>query len=344
MIAQMHFTGVESAAMILNDDRARMIPKLDPREQHFRIPSSCAGMSLFLRYLPPMGGEAGRASRIVLYVHGATFPSGLSIAHRFAGRSWRDTLCDAGFHTWGFDFHGFGHSDRYPEMAEPANANPPLCRAVDGAEQIAQAAAFILDHHGAERLSIIAHSWGTIATGRFAAEHPAAIDRLVLFGPIARRAPRRDEAPPAAPAWRVVTLADQLARFTEDVPPSEPAVLSRADFDGWGERYLDSDADSRCRDPAGVKVPTGPFVDILHAWHGDLVYDPAAVAAPVAIIRGAWDGLIPDEDARWLFDAFAKASDKRDIKIARGTHLMHLETMRHALHAESIAFLMGRSG
>src|SRR5437588_3922497 len=34
------------------------------------------------------------------YVHGGTFPSGLSIAHRFDGRSWRDELCAAGFHVW----------------------------------------------------------------------------------------------------------------------------------------------------------------------------------------------------------------------------------------------------
>ena len=39
-------------------------------------------------------------------MHGATFPSALSIAHRFDGRSWRDELCDEGFHVWGFDFHG----------------------------------------------------------------------------------------------------------------------------------------------------------------------------------------------------------------------------------------------
>jgi hypothetical protein len=30
-----------------------------------------------------------------------------------------------------------------------------------------------------------------------------------------------------------------------------------------------------------------------------------------------------------------------DIKIGRGTHLMHLEVMRHALYRESIAFLEG---
>ena len=115
----------------------------------------------------------------------------------------------------------------------------------------------------------------------------------------------------------------------------------RAHFDAWGERYLDSDPDSRRYDPVGVKIPTGPFNDIIHAWHGELAYDPAFVQAPVAIIRGEWDGVIPDEDARWLFDAFTAASIKRDIKISRATHLMHLEAMRYALYRESIGFLLG---
>ena len=79
---------------------------------------------------------------------------------------------------------------------------------------------------------------------------------------------------------------------------------------------------------------------ILRAWQGHLAYDPGSVQAPVAIIRGEWDGLIPDQDARWLFDAFA--SDKRDIKIERATHLMHFEAMRFALYRESICFLMAK--
>jgi hypothetical protein len=53
-------------------------------------------------------------------------------------------------------------------------------------------------------------------------------------------------------------------------------------------------------------------------------------------------GLIPDEDARWLFDAFAASSDKRDIKIGRATHLMQFEAMRFALYRESICFLMAK--
>jgi hypothetical protein len=76
-------------------------PRLVPKEEHFRIPSPEDNLRLFLRYLPP-ADKTGTA--IVLYIHGATFPSAPSIAHRFDGRSWRDELCDAGFHVWGWIF------------------------------------------------------------------------------------------------------------------------------------------------------------------------------------------------------------------------------------------------
>jgi pimeloyl-ACP methyl ester carboxylesterase len=317
----------------------RSAKKLDAREQQYWIPSPRSGLQLFLRHLSPE--KPGDSRRVVLYVHGATFPSALSIAHRFDGYSWRDCLCEAGFDVWGIDFHGFGNSDRYPEMEQAAKAHPPLCRAPDASEQIAVAVRFILDQHAAKHLSIIAHSWASMPAARFAGEHPSLLDRLVLFGPISRRPPRRYEAPPAAPAWRIVTLEDQWKRFVEDVPAHEDPVLSRAHFDEWGELYLDSDPGSRSHDPVGVKIPAGPFTDILHAWHGELAYDPALVQSPVAIIRGEWDGLVPDEDARWLFDAFAASPIKRDIKISRATHLMHLEAMRFALYHEANAFLLG---
>ena len=103
--------------------------RLDPNERHVRIPSPQAGLSLFLRHLPPTRNVGGD-QRIVLYVHGGTFPSALSIAHRFDGRSWRDALCDAGHHVWALDFHGFGQfSDPYPEFDQPADGMAPLGRA-----------------------------------------------------------------------------------------------------------------------------------------------------------------------------------------------------------------------
>ena len=78
-------------------------PKLDAREEHFRIPSPHQGLSLFLRYLPP----AEQTRRVVLYVHGGTFASGVCIAHRFDGTSWRDELCAAGISRLGVGFSRF---------------------------------------------------------------------------------------------------------------------------------------------------------------------------------------------------------------------------------------------
>ena len=109
--------------------------KLDPREELFHIPSPHAGLSLFLRHLPA-SGETAQRNQAVLYVHGGTFPSALSIAHRFDGRSWRDALCDDGFDVWGLDFHGFGLSNPYPEMSTSAEATSPLGRAADCSRQL----------------------------------------------------------------------------------------------------------------------------------------------------------------------------------------------------------------
>lgn len=331
-------TMINEADANSDDDRQNVWTKLDPRERHFRIPGPLAGMRLFLRQLSPSEGQAHRA---VLYVHGATFPSALSVAHRFEGRSWRDALCEAGFTVWALDFYGFGCSDRYPEMDAPAGDHPPLGLAVEAAEQLATAVRFILEYERLSALCLISHSWGSMAAGRFAGAHAALVDRWVLFAPIARREPARREPTPTGPAWRLVSIEDQWSRFVEDVPPDAPPVLSKLHFEDWARRYLASDPGSLDRTPPAVKIPMGPSVEILRAWQGELAYDPAFVQAPVGIIRGSWDGLVPDEDARWLFDAFSRSPIKRDIKIGGGTHLMHLEAMRLALWRESVGFLLG---
>ena len=68
---------------------------------------------------------------------------------------------------------------------------------------------------------------------------------------------------------------------------------------------------------------------------------PAVVLYVHGATRGEWDSLLPDADARWLFDAFTASPIKRDIKIGGATHLMHLEAGRYALYRESIGFLQG---
>ena len=157
--------------------------ELDPRETTIRLPSPVTGLHLFLRHLPPGAGTSRHHP--VLYVHGGTFSSALSIAHRFDGRSWRDELSDAGFDVWGLDFHGFGYADPYPD----GDPHTPLGRTPDASLQLEQAVRFILAYHSCPRLSLIAHSWGTMVSGHLAARCPELIERMVFFGPIARRSP-----------------------------------------------------------------------------------------------------------------------------------------------------------
>jgi pimeloyl-ACP methyl ester carboxylesterase len=316
----------------------RPLRKLDPKEEHFFISSSIDGLKLFLRYLPARVASPGK-SKVVLYIHGGTFPSASSIAHRMDGRSWRDELANTGFHVWGLDFQGFGASDPYPEMSEPAENKPALGQAKAASEQLERAVRFICEHHNAPKISIIAHSWGTMAAGLLAGRCPELIERLVFFAPIAWR--EKQAEPQVYPAWRVVSLKDQWERFTQDVPAGEAAVLKREDFEEWGEIYLESDAESRTRLPASVKTPSGPWQDIALAWAGQMAYDPARIRAPVGIIHGEWDKASTDADARRLFDALKNSPVRREVKISRATHLMHLEEGRFALYQECETFLNG---
>jgi pimeloyl-ACP methyl ester carboxylesterase len=241
---------------------------------------------------------------------------------------------------WGLDFYGFGNSDNYPEMAISADAGEPLGLACQAAEQLLAAISFILKHDQSRSLSLISHSWGSMPAGLVAAEHPDLIAKWVAFAPIAQRTPTQAEDEPTGPAWRLISAADQWNRFVEDVPKEESSVLLPRHFEEWAELYLATDPESRLRTPPSVKVPSGPFVEIKRAWSGRLAYDPRLVVGPVAIIRGGWDSSVPDKDARWLFDSFTHSKSKRDIKIARGTHLMHLEETRFELWSESINFLL----
>ena len=247
-------------------------------EEHFLIPGPKPDMRLFLRRL---GASSGSTGRVVLYVHGATFPSGLSIAHRFDGRSWRDELCAAGFDVWGLDFYGFGYSDRYAEMEAPAEANPPLCLAEDAAAQLAVAVRFILEHQSLSSLSLITHSWGSMAAGRFAG-------RPV---PGARRSPgvvRSDRAARPAPlrfASKWTCLAYRQRRGSMGAVCGRPAPKRTARALARPLRRLGASRPRQGpekpfpRPSRGAENPPPAFVEILRAWHGELAPRPSPASA-----------------------------------------------------------------
>jgi pimeloyl-ACP methyl ester carboxylesterase len=277
----------------------------------------------------------------VLYVHGATFPSALSVGYRIDGRSWADELAQAGFDVWAFDFVGFGGSSRYAEQSADPVGVAPLGRAggPGGAgAQLLHVLEHIVQMRGGGSVSLVAHSWGTVVAGVAAAARSSLIDRLVLFGPITRRMPTESTRPPGLAAWHPVTVQAQYERFVADVPSGHPRILTEQ-FPSWAEDWLATDVTAQDRTPPSVRTPSGPRADILAAWSGELAYDPARIAAPTLIVRGEWDSLCTDADARWLLDALSAAPVRGDAKISKGTHLMHLEASRDELYGATATFL-----
>ncbi|MBN9007999.1 MAG: alpha/beta hydrolase [Rhizobiales bacterium] len=274
----------------------------------------------------------------VLYIHGATFPSALSIGYRFEGRSWADHLHAQGFDVWGFDFVGFGGSPPYRQMSEPAAGNKPLGRTPDAVPQIAAVVEHIRRETGGERVHLVAHSWGTMAAGAYAAAFPESVARLVMFGPIVQRSMVGLPKPDAIGAWRHLSVAEQLARFVEDVPPDHPPVLIEPDLALWGPAWLATDAEASTRSPHAVKVPNGPLADNIAALSGQLAYDPNRVSAPTLVVRGAWDNLCQNPDAAWLMSRLG-AQEKANVVIPAATHLMHLERGRDGLFAATADWL-----
>ena len=307
---------------------------MESAQTHLKLNGGDDAGTLQLRHWPGAGDP-------VFYVHGFTFPSALSVGYRFDGRSWADHLHGRGFDVWAFDFAGYGGSTRPASMNASASDHPPIGRAPAAACQIRAVVDHIRKQRDGARVHLVAHSWGTLAAGLFAGDHADSIGRLVFFGPLARRQIEGLPSPGRIGAWRDVSVADQLKRFVEDVPPGHPPVLIEPELADWGPAFLASDPDAPGRTPPAVRIPNGPQADIIDAMSGQLAYEPGRIAAPTLIVRGGWDSLCRDADAAWLLEALG-AAEKADVVVPAATHLMHLERGREGLFAATADWLSGR--
>jgi pimeloyl-ACP methyl ester carboxylesterase len=283
---------------------------------------------------------ANQGSTDVVYVHGSTFGADLSIFFAMDGRSWADELNTAGFHVWGFDFAGYGRSQRYDKTS-----SQPVGRISSAVMQLHRVVNKIRQSNGNKPVILLAHSWGANVASSYAIEYPNNVKALVLFAPVTvRDAKPTPAATPtaaptaAAPAFFTVSALAQYRRFVEDVPRGQAQVLSEAHFQSWSTQFLASDPDSSTRTPAAVLTPFGPIADLTALWSGQTLYDASKIGAPTLLIRGAWDSLCTDADAQRTM-AQLGSIDKTDVKIERATHLMHLESQRTQLYSQVIQFL-----
>ena len=95
-----------------------------------------------------------------------------------------DFVARRGFDAYFVDVRGYGRSTRPAAMEQPPAANPPFADTREAVRDVAAAVEFILKRRGVSRINLVGWSWGTTMMAGYAAENPARVEKLVLYGPV----------------------------------------------------------------------------------------------------------------------------------------------------------------
>lgn len=310
------------------------------RMEEFQVPALDAGITLYVRNKRPAGMTSTTPAKTVVFVHGATYPAETAFDLALDGQSWMDYIARRGYDVWLLDVRGYGRSTRPPEMAQAADANPPIVTGAVAQRDLDAVIDFIRKTRGIDKVTLLGWSWGTTLMATYTTRHPGKVERLALYAPQFVRDHARSGAPPAAPktAYRVVNRAQAKDRWLNGVPAAAKDGLIPA---GWFEAWADA---TFATDPAGggqtLRAPNGILLDSSNSyWVGKPYYDPARITVPTLLVVGEWDADTPTYMATALHERLTAAPYKRLTILPEGTHTVLMERNRMKLFEEVQRFL-----
>jgi pimeloyl-ACP methyl ester carboxylesterase len=310
----------------------------------FWIPSKAAGVELFVRNKRPAGMQTFPSDRIVLFVHGATFPSESTFDLSLDGLSWMDFIARAGYDVYLVDVRGYGGSTRPAATSEAGGRGAPIATLAEAVDDVDAAVEFIRRRRNVERLNLLGWSWGTQIMGRYAATHGDKVDRLVLYAPLWQRRvePLSTRGVDLKAPYRLVNVAAAKSRWLAGVAQEKQEhLIPRGWFETWVTATLATDPWGSKQTPPIIRAPNGVFVELLTPGEWVPPYDPAAIKAPTLLIKAEWDADTPSYMAQTLFPLLANAPMKQYVEIGEGTHSVMLERNRMQLFRVVQSFLDG---
>jgi pimeloyl-ACP methyl ester carboxylesterase len=317
-----------------------MSPKSDAVVQEtFMIPSLDPGITLHVRNKHPAGEASYGPGRIVLFVHGATFPSETMFDIDLPGGSWMEHAAKRGFDAYLVDIRGYGRSTRPAAMEQPPTDNPPFAGADDAVRDVSAAVDFILKRRNAQRVSLVGWSMGTTFMGKYASLNPGKVEKLVLYAPVWHEPSLK--APPYSGAYRTGTREAVRGFHAAGIPKDRVEQISPTEwYDRWWKANLATDPVGAARTPPVLRAPNGVMRDLNESWaRGKPTYDAAAVRAPTLLVVGEWDVITPPEQGLALFKRLVNAKERRVMVLSEGSHSMGVEKNRLRLIREVQSFL-----
>lgn len=310
--------------------------------EEFMVPSSDAGIRLYVRNKHPQGVRKFAADKILLYVHGATYPSETAFDLRLNGLSWMDYIAQRGYDVYLVDLRGYGRSTRPPEMDHPAEHGEPIVRTATGVKDVGSAVEFILKRRGVQKISLLGWSWGTSLTGWYTAQNNDKVHKLVLYAPQwIRNAPAPTDSGGKLGAYRSVSREAAKGRWLAGVPENKKADLIPAGwFEAWADATFATDPVGAKQTPPVLRAPNGVVADGREFWSaGKALYDPAQIRVPTFLAHAEWDADLPSYMLHAYFAKLANAPYKRYVEIGEGTHTVIMEKNRMQLFQAVQQFL-----
>jgi pimeloyl-ACP methyl ester carboxylesterase len=328
------------SAVLANASAAN--PKPIVSEDYF-VPASDPGIQLFVRNKHLKGAKGFTPDRIVLFVHGPSYPSETLFDLRLDGFSWMDYIAQRGFDVYIMDLRGYGRSTRPPEMSQPPDKNPPIVRTETAVKDVSAVVDSILARRKVTKINLIGFSWGTAIMATYTSQHNDKVQRLVLYAPQWLRNTPTLVAAGDGPlgAYRTVAMSAAKARWLTGVAEDKQKELIPAGwFEQWVSAALASDPEGAAQKPPVVRAPNGTVQDMREYWmKGKPVYDPLLIKVPVLIINAEWDADNPPALGNALFEKLTNAPYRRRVLLSEGTHTVMLERNRLHLFHEVQLFL-----
>jgi pimeloyl-ACP methyl ester carboxylesterase len=310
--------------------------------ESYHIASDTPGIQLYLRNKRPADMRAYPPERVLLYVHGATYPSETAFDLALGGFSWMDYIACRGFDVYLVDLRGYGRSTRPPEMERPAEEHAPIVNTAVAVRDVGAAVDHVLARRKLKQLNLLGWCWGTSIMATYAAANPDQVRRLVLYAPLwLRKTPSLIGGDGPLPAYRRVTQEQAKKRWLTGVPEDKQKDLIPAGwFEAWAEATWATDPDVGKYNPPALRAPNGVLQDGRDYWSaGRAYYDPAAITAHTLLVHAEWDQDTPGYMAQALFGLLTNAATKRLVVIGEGTHTVIMERNRLQLLREVQLFL-----
>ena len=309
------------------------------KTETFMIPAADAGIQLHVKNKRLSGQDKFVSEKIVLYVHGATYPSETAFDIDLPGGSWMELLARKGYDVYLVDIRGYGRSTRPAAMnAAPAD-NPPFATTDEAIKDVSAAVDFILKRRGVQKINLLGWSWGTAIMAGYTANNNEKVNKLALYAPLWNL-----KAPPpfsGSGAYRTVTSDVARQRAIRGIPASRVEEISPAAWhDKWWQANLAADADGAKKNPPVVRAPNGILKDLVDYWGANKqTYEPEKIRVPTLLIVAEWDQDTPLFMAQEIFAKLTNAPYKRHVIIGEGTHAVAIEKNRLHLGNQVQSFL-----